>query len=714
MYFIKIALIVSSAIVFSLSAFSKPNPQLKEQKIKSQLEFVQHLIDRGEAKDALSLLEGLNQEYPEDSTLLEVLSHFYFKSANYPMAAFYFDKLYQVDPSHTPSLLLAAQSYAHMANYPAAINNYKLYLQHHPEDATIWKNLGLLCCHNDDIKGATKAYLKAFSAQYSSLSGEDHLQVAQWFLELENRKRAREFFSYALKEKEVRERALLQLIDLDLKENKFSNAKQKLNILKGLNKNALTLYPIDTIQSLIDEAEALANQEKAVLVQDSSQQNTVLATAIPLDNQTEQAADQNSHDAAPEPEPQAAIPLILPQTLASSFDPNFKFDQPCAKHRALLEPLLMVTAAEAPVDEAEENAEENETPLSHDSSESEGQPADLAPETETPLSEYPPAHENTEIVLLDNTEVALSESDEEDHAMVLSKSVSEGEYTNTSFSDSLQAPEALSPESPEDSLQALNTVAQPAYPQPEEAAAILKDDSQLSQDPPPENPYEDPALAAIPPLNPQDASPELTAASQESHEGHDYPAVAPAEEIPIAEASLTTEESLESTPLAALEAPEHTEPLTLKDYLKAGSALELQEAYSQAIDLYLKAVQAYPKTAELFYRLSRAYFNSDNLAQAEAQAFEAMKQEPHSLTYTFHYLKIAQRTLPAETFIIQLQKAKGRFPEAPELSLALARSYEYHLQNINQALVFYKEFLDQAPLEHPKRQEAEEALRRLL
>lgn len=704
MYFIKIALIVSSAIVFSSSAFSKPNPQLKEQKIKSQLEFVQHLIDRGEAKDALSLLEGLNQEYPEDSTLLEVLSHFYFRSANYPMAAFYFDKLYQVDPSHTPSLLLAAQSYAHMTNYPAAINNYKLYLQHHPEDATIWKNLGLLCCHNDDIKGATKAYLKAFSAQYSSLSGEDHLQVAQWFLELENRKRAREFFSYALKEKEVRERALLQLIDLDLKENKFSNAKQKLNILKGLNKNALTLYPIDTIQSLIDEAEALSHQEKAVLVQDT-QENVSLATAIPLENQTEQAADQNSHDAAPEPEPQATIPLILPQTLASSFDPNFKFDQPCAKHRALLEPLLMVTAAEAPVDETEEN----EAPLSHDSSAVEDQPSDLAPENEASLSEYPPAQEDTAIALSDNTEVALSESDEEDHAIVLLKSVSAEEYTNTSLSDILsQAPEALSPESKEQSLQAVDTVAQPASPQPEEAAVVLQNDSQLSQDTPPQNPYESPALAATPPLNPQDASPELTPAGQVAYEDHDQPAVAEAEEIP------TVLDSPESTPLVALEAPQHTELLSLQDYFKAGSALELQEAYSQAIDLYLKAAEAYPKTAELFYRLSRAYFKSDNLAQAEAQAFEAMKQETHSLTYTFHYLKIAQRTLPAETFILQLQKAKGRFPESPELSLALARSYEYHLQNINQALVFYKEFLEQAPLEHPKRQEAEEALRRLL
>ncbi len=649
MYFIKIALIVSSAIVFSSSAFSKPNPQLKEQKIKSQLEFVQHLIDRGEAKDALSLLEGLNQEYPEDSTVLEVLSHFYFRSADYPMAASYFDKLYQVDPSHTPSLLLAAQSYAHMTNYPAAINNYKLYLQHHPEDATIWKNLGLLCSHNDDIKGATKAYLKAFSAQHSSLSGEDHLQVAQWFLELENRKRAREFFSYALKEKEVRERALLQLIDLDLKENKFSNAKQKLNILKGLNKNALTLYPIDTIQSLIDEAEALAHQEKPAPMQDASEQNPLLATASTVDSQTEQAPTNNSQDAVQEPEPQALNTLILPQTLASSFDPNFKFDQPCAKHRALLEPLPMRTADEASADEAEES--------------------------EAPLSNDPSAG---------------------------------------ALSDNLpQAPEALSPETQNESLQAVHTLSQPAYPQPEEAPVVLKDNSQLSQNTTPENADVVPSSAATPPLNLQNSSPESTPAGQAAYEDHDHPAAAPAEETHIAEAP-TVSGNPHSTPLAALEAPQHAEPLSLQDYFKAGTSLELQESYSQAIDLYLKAAQAYPKTAELFYRLSRAYFKTDHLAEAEAQAFEAMKQEPHSLTYTFHYLKIAQRTLPAETFILQLQKAKGRFPEAPELSLALARSYEYHLQNINQALVFYKEFLDQAPLEHPKRQEAEEALRRLL
>lgn len=604
MYFIKIAVIIVSLIVLPLYGFSKPNPQLKEQKIKSQLEFVQHLIDRGEAKDALSLLEGLNQEYPEEASLLEVLSHFYFSHGDYPRAAFYFDKLYQVDPSQTPALLFAAQSHAHQTNYPAAIQNYKLYLQHHPEDATIWKNLGLLSAQTDDIDGATRAYLKAFSAKHSSLKGEDHLQVAQWFLELENRKRAREFFSYALKEKEARERALVQLIDLDLKEHKFANAKQKLNILKGLNKDALTLYPIQSIEALIEDAEATAHQVPTVTAQSSQEPTSV------------------------EPLP------ALPSTLATSFDSEFRFELPSSKHRALLEPLPMQTTAESP-GEKEEDTQKESLAL-------ESPPVDAEePEIETAEGDAAAPAEalNDEKTLPDVSETALETAEE-------------------------PSPAAYSPED-------LDVEALPPT-EPDAAQASLTDQAQS-------------------PINSAEALVETS------------------ETLPQDDTTLS--QNLEGVDPALAQSPE---ALSLEDCLHTGATLEHQEAYSQALDFYLKALESYPKSAELLYRVSRVYFRLDHLEEAKAQAFQAMKYEPHVLSYTFHYLKIAQRSLPPESFILQLQKAKGRFPEVPELSLALARCYEHHLQNMNQAIIFYKAFLDEAPADHPKRQEAEEALERLL
>ncbi len=666
MYFFKIALIVLCASVFHPLAFSKPNPQLKEQKIKAQLEFVEHLIDRGEAKDALSMLEGLHQEYPEDRSILEVLSHFYFQSQQYPLAAFYLDKLYQVDPSCTPSLLLAAQSHAHMRNYPAAIHNYTLYLQHHPEDAPIWKNLGLLQQQVDNIKGAAKAYLKAFNVQRSSLSGEEHLQVAQWFLELENQRRAREFLTHALKEKEVRERALVQLIELDLREAKFSNAKQKLAILEGLNQNALTLYPIESLRALITEAEAAEEARKQALLAAEAPPSVETLDAKPEKPGSNPAAElalaELISDESPESGPEASLlaagqnpvpshPLSaqpsshlaegsLPASatestalhLGSSFQKDLRLELSSAKPRAFLEPLPMGgPIGQDPLTNAAEETQNLQENATNEASLPEASLSSLLPSEAKVLEASAPCL-SAEAPAQDSAAYPLPKGGLEPAA--------------------LSAPIKVSSDDAED----------------ERTVSLLAQNSNLSE--------------------------------TEADSGFDTPAQepSPAPEVPKLDPS-----SLQVDPV-----------LSLEESLQQGQALEHNAHYKDAIAVYTRALEAHSQNAELFFRLSRAYFRDNQLAEAEKAAFSAMLQEPHSLAYTFHYLKIIQHTLPPEQFIQQLQKAKSRFPQAPELSLALARFYEYHLHHLNQALVFYKEFLNQAPADHPKRAEAEEALQRLL
>lgn len=635
MCILKVALIILSAGIFTPLAFSKPNPQLKEQKIKAQLEFVEHLIDRGEAKDALSMLKGLHQEYPEDSAILEVLSHFYFKSQQYPLAAFYLEKLYQANPSHTPSLLLAAQSYAYMQNYPAAIHNYTLYLQHHPQDAPIWKNLGLLQQEVDNVKAAAKAYLKAFHAEPSSLSGEDHLQVAQWFLELENQKRAREFLTYALKEKEARERALVQLIELDLREHKFSNARQKLAIVEGLNKNALTLYPIESLKLLIEEAEAAEAAQKQSLLSTqtaSSSEASELAPEVPepnpaaeaawaelISSESPKAALDASHFHTPQEQTEANASLSAP------FKKNLRLELSTAKPRALLAPLPMAK------------------PLAED--ESQG----IAPSSEEILPSLDTASETPAIPL---SASLVSEPLKESTACITPLASLPADPTVK------EVPHSMLPLPPEANLN------------PAEDEKTLSPFTQTS------NPPEDATLSDF-----------------------DTPAEA---------SSAVPDVSVPSCPTSPL-----GPVLTLDDSLQQGQILEQNAQYPEAIALYTQALEGYPQNAELLYHLSRAYFKDNQLPEAEKAAFSAMRHDPHSLAYTFHYLKIAQHTLAPEHFIHRLKKAKDRFPKVPELSLALARSYEYHLHDLNQALVFYKEFLEQAPA-HPKRSEAEEAIQRLL
>lgn len=173
-------------------------------------------------------------------------------------------------------------------------------------------------------------------------------------------------------------------------------------------------------------------------------------------------------------------------------------------------------------------------------------------------------------------------------------------------------------------------------------------------------------------------------------------------------------ESLVLAKEEALSYQNDTEVMVFQDIINQAQQLQLDGQYTQAIQSYWKAIGLEGNNSEVWSKIANAYLHENQLQEAEMAALEAIKNTPNSIAYMFQYLKIIERSQSTNRFIQELHKARVLFPKVPELTLALARAYEHYQDNSENAIQFYTEFLKQAGTEHVKRQEAKDALQRLL
>ncbi|MEO0795110.1 MAG: tetratricopeptide repeat protein [Verrucomicrobiota bacterium] len=145
---------------------------------------------------------------------------------------------------------------------------------------------------------------------------------------------------------------------------------------------------------------------------------------------------------------------------------------------------------------------------------------------------------------------------------------------------------------------------------------------------------------------------------------------------------------------------------------KRGDIAYEAEDYASAIRYYRQAMADDTRNADLAYNLSRAYYNHGKYSEAELFASEAMRLDPNEVRYTLNYLRAIQRTLGREALMRELIRAKERFPNSPDVTLALGRAYEIFEGNTRNARFLYEEFLALAPT-HPRAEDIRTKLRSL-
>ena len=169
--------------------------------------------------------------------------------------------------------------------------------------------------------------------------------------------------------------------------------------------------------------------------------------------------------------------------------------------------------------------------------------------------------------------------------------------------------------------------------------------------------------------------------------------------------------TLEAEP-APVTLPSSRRPQTVEELMADAEAATVDRDFKSAIRKYWTAISLANNRAEVWNLLSRAYLVDGQLNNAETTALEAVRLEPRRVAYTLDYLRVAQRSLPPEDFLAELETAYARFPVSPEITLSIARGHELISQDRSSARKLYLRFIDIAP-NHPLIPEAQNAVARL-
>ena len=194
----------------------------------------------------------------------------------------------------------------------------------------------------------------------------------------------------------------------------------------------------------------------------------------------------------------------------------------------------------------------------------------------------------------------------------------------------------------------------------------------------------------------------------------DYSQVATVEETAVEQAPTPIVEAFptsEAEP-TIVTLPISSPPQTVEELMADAETATLDRDLKSAIRKYWTAISIANNRAEVWNLLSRAYLVDGQLNNAETTALEAVRLEPRQVAYTLDYLRVAQRSLPPEDFLAELETAYARFPVSPEITLSIARGHELISQDRSAARNLYLRFIDIAP-NHPLIPQAQNAVARL-
>jgi len=213
-------------------------------------------------------------------------------------------------------------------------------------------------------------------------------------------------------------------------------------------------------------------------------------------------------------------------------------------------------------------------------------------------------------------------------------------------------------------------------------------------------------------------TPQMTPPENTDTEGviETVPALLPEEEPPnngIIPPTPLAEEADTPVAPAEVEATPTPPPPPPSTREMAEASIELGDLDSGIRHLRQLLVRDY-QNADLWNRLAEVYFDAGEFQNAELAALQAVEQSPRSVEYRLQYLKAVQKTSPAERMMEELKRAARALPESPEVAFALATGYERIERNPRNAVYYYQRFLDLAPATHPRRPQAEAAIRNML
>tara|TARA_B110000037_G_scaffold212998_2_gene266624 strand:- start:137480 stop:139126 length:1647 start_codon:yes stop_codon:yes gene_type:complete len=179
--------------------------------------------------EAISLLEIYDRENPGNFAIVEQLAFFYGEVDDPATSAMFFARAAEIDPSQAEHLLFAAQAWQNAGDLDSTINLYQQYILARPNDQSARIALSDLYYLYGDLDEARNTLLR--SNRLSPKSGVQ-VRLGELFLESGNLALAQQWFDSAARfGDENRDEALLGLLEVVIRGNRFADADQLVTVI---------------------------------------------------------------------------------------------------------------------------------------------------------------------------------------------------------------------------------------------------------------------------------------------------------------------------------------------------------------------------------------------------------------------------------------------------------------------------------------------------
>lgn len=233
----------------------------KEKAITEQLLLANQYLKSSTPQKGIDLLEELQQANSNHVGILEALGFAYTELEDPALAAFYFEQVVRLDPSLYDHILYAAQAHCDAQAWSSAAENYRLFLEIFPSDASTWKSLAHVLALDKQFKRALKAYLKAFQLQPSPPEVEEALEIGNLFLSINDKAKSKAWYLSTLDQDPKNIQALTSLAQLEYTAENWPLTEKYIGELQRIAPDTIaTTEALSIIHDAIEERKEAARQ----------------------------------------------------------------------------------------------------------------------------------------------------------------------------------------------------------------------------------------------------------------------------------------------------------------------------------------------------------------------------------------------------------------------------------------------------------------------
>lgn len=331
------------ALGFSFGCGKKPEPTAAEVIETARLQAA-----AGGHTPAIQTLENYLAEHPGAFDVIDALAFTASEAGDPMLAAFYFARAAEVDPSQPEYLLYAAAALSESGDRAGAAESYRRYLTIRPADAAVWTALAEL---NENMGNRSAALDAHLQANRSQPSGASQVAIGRHYLQARNFAQAQSWFAAAAQRNDgYRDEALLGLTEIALRASRFADAEQLVATLD-------TEFPGAVDQSSLGDVRRQLSTWRRTLAEAEAAVAALSAPPAPAETAPPAESPPEPDSSPSTPEPPAPDPST-PTEIAASQDTAAEVPE----SPTLPVDTTSVAAADPTVSEPMEPSETPETP----------------------------------------------------------------------------------------------------------------------------------------------------------------------------------------------------------------------------------------------------------------------------------------------------------------------------------------------------------------